>query len=101
MLIVSEGSFGLITTVCEGLYDVLLVVGLDFTPQTFHTTFSSGQSQQRPCFDIAIIDDQTRENNEVFQVILTSTDTDVNFSNNTAAVIINDNDCKNNITCRI
>lgn len=64
--------------------------------QTFHFTFSSGQTLQRPCFTIDVIDDQTRETNEVFQVSLASINTDVNFSNEIAAVIIKDNDCEIN-----
>ena len=64
---------------------------MDFTAQTLRPTFLSGQIQQRLCYDIDIINDQLLEGNEVFQVLLTSDDSDLNFSPNSATVTIIDN----------
>ena len=65
-------------------------VGVDFTAQILRPTFLSGQIQQRLCYNIDIINDQLLESNEVFQVLLTSDDSDLNFSPNSATVTIID-----------
>ena len=57
------------------------------------STLLSHQVNQRLCFDISIMSDGALENDELFQVILTSDD--LSFNPGTATITIIDSSCKN------
>ena len=68
------------------------LVGMDYTLQVTSSVFASHQLDQRVCFDVGIVNDATLENDEAFQVFLTSPG--LNIQPNTATVTIIDSNCK-------
>ena len=67
-------------------------MGSDYSNEAISDVLSSHQMDQRFCFDIAITNDTILENDEVFQVFLSSAG--LNFSPNDATIIIIDSNCK-------
>jgi len=62
----------------------------DYSASTHQLTFQPGITQQ--CADISIVEDVILENDEMFTVLLNTTDQAVVLSTATATIIITDND---------
>ena len=80
-------------------FEIFVSVGMDYTHEASSSVLSSHQMDQRLCFNITITADAILENDEVFQVFLTSAG--LNFSPDTATIDIIDSNCKNPIHCQI
>ena len=80
----------LLTIVTRALLNHL--VGVDYSVIQTTSLLLSHQINQRLCFDISITNDAILENNEVFQVFLTSNG--LNFNPDTTTVTIIDSNGK-------
>ena len=80
--------------------DVQLLDGSDFnSPAVLNGTFTVGGDTEI-CFSFTITDDECVEDKESFEVVLSSTDPDVDIHTDSANVTIWDNDCQFNLsTC--
>jgi hypothetical protein len=54
--------------------------------------FQSGFTNSTQCVDIAVVDDAILESSEFFNIILSSSDPDVDIENSMASIVIIDND---------
>ena len=66
----------------------------DFSSLMDQLTFNPGSGLQRDCATIAVGSDTGLEDDESFSVVLTTTDSDVIISRNTAVVTITNDDSK-------
>ena len=66
--------------------------GMDYTTLSQTLTFTPGN--QSLSVSVTIIDDDTLEHSERFFLMLSTTDDDVEFENDTSSVYIIDNDCE-------
>ena len=80
------------------LYDFLLSAGSDFEAVSTTIVFSSGSAvNSSEMFSVSIIDDAVLEEEEIFALVLSSSDPAANIVNDTAVVTITDTDCKSTV----
>ena len=72
----------------------LLSAGSDFEAVSITIVFSNGSAvNSSEMFSVSIIDDAVLEEEEIFALVLSSSDPAANIVNDTAVVTITDTDC--------
>lgn len=75
------------------MFSIGFIAIIDYTPATGNLTFEAGVLEPQ-CADVGIVNDTILENQEIFFVVISTSDSGVMVATNMTTVFILDNDGK-------